>query len=104
MFFLLVEPWFSFVFNHNIIGNQNWKTFTRNFCFWHRVALSISGLAEAILAGLGYVSQAGLSGSREKARFLAANHIPVYFWLLQVGKRDYDNLKQAVASQKLHHY
>jgi len=78
MFFSLIKQKFSFVFNHNIIGNQNWKTFTKNFCFWHRVALSISGLAEAIYASLGYVGQAGLSGSGEKAQFLAANHIYRY--------------------------
>jgi len=49
-----------------LIMFRNWETFTVNFAVDTEQPLTMSGSAEAVYAGLGYIGQAGLSGSREK--------------------------------------
>ena len=58
MFFLLISETVTLF----LIIFRNWETFTMNFAVDTEQPLAMSGSA-----GLGYIGQAGLSGSRETA-------------------------------------
>jgi len=63
VFFLLISETVTLF----LIIFRNWETFTVNLAVDTEQQLTLSASTEVVLAGLGYIGQASLSGTREKA-------------------------------------